>query len=369
MFAMTNSLFQELLLISLGKRASFSSVPSLEDWQTIFDISKKQALLGICFEGITAAYKSYPGQFSNFPQNLKIQWLGYIAMIQDRNQLMNRKSVELQKSLSLDGFRCCILKGQGVASFYGSLALFRQSGDIDILVDTDKKTLLKYLVDKGIPNNSWDYVHIHPKLFDGIDVELHYRTNVFRNVFRNRNYQKFIESNKDEFFSKNVALDGCGEITIPSDWMNLFYLLHHIYRHMFSEGIGLRQVMDYNFVLKSISLTKDDNVRLLSAVKVFEMERFASGLMWVLGEVFCLEREFMPWDPDEREGRYILEDIMQSGNFGRIDNRYGKFTDSKVRKLITTLRRSAHLCAHYPNEALWTPLYYVWHFCWKKCSH
>ena len=138
---------------------------------------------------------------------------------------------------------------------------------------------------------------------------------------------------------------------------------------MFSEGIGLRQVMDYNFVLKSISLTKDDNVRLLSAVKVFEMERFASGLMWVLGEVFCLEREFMPWAPDEREGRYILEDIMQSGNFGRIDNRYGKYTDSKVRKLITTLRRSAHLCAHYPNEALWTPLYYVWHFCWKKCSH
>lgn len=68
--------------------------------------------------------------------------------------------------------------------------------------------------------------------------------------------------------------------------MNLFYLLHHIYRHLFSEGIGLRQVMDYYFALRAISLTTDDRRKLLAAVKDFGMERFACGLMWVLADVF-----------------------------------------------------------------------------------
>lgn len=81
---------------------------------------------------------------------------------------------------------------------------------------------------------------------------------------------------------------------------------------------------------------------------------------------FCLEMEFMPWEPNEREGCFILEDIMQSGNFGKLDDRYGRPVYGKPRKFISTLRRSVHLLTHYPNEALWTSVYYVWHFCWKR---
>lgn len=369
MLTMTFSLFRELLLISLGKRESFSSVPSSEEWQSLFVTSRKQALLGICFEGIQTVFKSHPEQLANLPATLKMQWIGIAAMTQERNRLMNRRCVELQQSLTSDGLRSCILKGQGVTSFYGPLASFRQSGDIDIFVDADRETSLKYLADKRIPNNGWDYVHAHPHFFDDAEVELHYRANVFRNLFRNRRFQQFIEANKDEFFCSRVALADGGEITVPSGCMNLFYLLHHIYRHLFSEGIGLRQVMDYYFALRSISLTKDDRRKLLAAVKDFGMERFACGLMWVLADVFCLEREFMPWSPNEREGRFILEDIMQSGNFGKLDDRYGRPTDSKARKFISTFRRSIHLLSHYPNESLWTPVYYVWHFCWKRIKY
>lgn len=366
MLTMTFSIFRELLLISIGHRDSFSSVPSSEEWQSMFALSRKQALLGICFEGIQTVFKSHHEQLVNLPATLKMQWIGIAAMIQERNRLMNRRCVESQQSLTSDGFRSCILKGQGGVSFYGPLASLRQSGDIDIFVDADRETSLKYLADKGIPNNGWDYVHAHPHFFDDAEVELHYRANVFRNLFRNRRFQQFIEANKEEFFCNRVALADGGEITIPSGWMNLFYLLHHIYRHLFSEGIGLRQVMDYYFALRSISLAKDDRCKLLAAVKDFGMERFACGLMWVLADVFCLEMEFMPWAPNEQEGRFILKDIMQSGNFGKLDERYGRPADSKPRKFLSTLRRSIHLLSHYPNEALWTPVYYVWHFCWKR---
>lgn len=72
---------------------------------------------------------------------------------------MDRRCLKLQQTLTSDGFRSCILKGQGVASFYGPLASLRQSGDIDIFVDADRVTSLRCLADKGIPNTGWDYVH------------------------------------------------------------------------------------------------------------------------------------------------------------------------------------------------------------------
>lgn len=363
---MNEELFRELLLISVGKRDLFSKVPSSDDWQTLFAASKKQALLGICLGGIQTVVKRHPEQLSNLPVNLKMQWIGIAAMVQDHNCLMNRRCVELQRAMISDGFKTCILKGQGVASFYGSLALHRQSGDIDIYVDADRATILRYLADKGIPNDGWDYVHAHPRFFKDVEVELHYRLSVFRNLFLNGRFQRFIEENKEELFSNKVKLADVGDVNVPTSWMNLFYLLHHIYRHMFSEGIGLRQLMDYYFALNSISLPSDDYEKLLEAVRRFGMEHFAHGLMWVLSDVFSLEEKLMPWIPDEKEGRFILEDIMQSGNFGKLDDRYGKPTSNKICKFITTLRRSFSLLTHYHSEALWTPVYYVWHFCWKK---
>lgn len=38
-------------------------------------------------------------------------------------------------------------------------------------------------------------------------------------------------------------------IVVPTAEFNAFYILLHIYNHEFSEGVGLRQLMDYYFVL------------------------------------------------------------------------------------------------------------------------
>ncbi len=359
-------LFFQLIQTALGTADGIDGVPTEEEWAEMYKEAQRQTLLGVCFVGVQKICGRHPEQAVNLPAALKMKWLGAAAFVQDRNRLMNRRCVELQQSMASDGFRTCILKGQGVASFYGELAQLRQSGDIDIFVDADLATILKYLSDKGLLNDGWDYVHAHPRFFEDVEVELHYRLNVFRDLFLNRKFQKFAEKDKKEFFGNKVALAAVGEITIPSGWMNLFYLLHHIYRHLFSEGIGLRQVMDYYFALRSISLSPDDSDQLLMAVRNFGMERFARGLMWVLSNAFCMEENLMPWIPDEKEGRFILEDIMQSGNFGKLDNRYGKPAGNKIRKFTATLRRSLHLLSHYPSEALWTPAYYIWHFCWKR---
>ena len=148
--------------------------------------------------------------------------------------------------------------------------------------------------------------------------------------------------------------------------MNLFYLLHHAYRHLFSEGLGLRQVMDLYFAFKMLSLDSEETTHLKKAVKDFGMAQFASGMMWVLGHVFGLSIIGVPWTPNKLEGEFLLDEIMQSGNMGKMDSRYLNESGSKVGKLTVVFRRTLHLASHYTSEALSVPIYYAWHFMWKR---
>lgn len=188
-----------------------------------------------------------------------------------------------------------------------------------------------------------------------------------RNLWTNYRLQMFFEQNKDEFFHGKVELP-TGSIVVPSDWMNIFYLMQHAYRHLFTEGIGLRQVMDIYFALKASVLSDEDADRLKKATASFGLDRFISGIMWVLQRVFGLGMIGMPWIPNQREGEFLLSEIMQSGNFGKQDERFGNASGSKAGKLTVVSRRTMHLASRYTGEALAAPFYYAWHFLWKRIT-
>ena len=54
---------------------------------------------------------------------------------------------------------------------------------------------------------------------------------------------------KEEQFSHRVMLGEQGEIAIPTVEFNLIFQLTHIFSHLMNEGIGLRQLVDYYYVL------------------------------------------------------------------------------------------------------------------------
>lgn len=51
-------------------------------------------------------------------------------------------------------------------------------------------------------------------------------------------------------------------------------------------------------------------------LKEFGVNWFAKGVMWIMGYVFGLGREYMFCEPDQQEGRFLLSEVMQNGNFG-----------------------------------------------------
>lgn len=361
-----NDLFYQLIRVSIGTQVCLSRIPTEREWDKLYDMAKIQSLIGVCFVGLNRLGANADEGFANIRMNEMqyFNWMGMAALIQKRNEVVNRQCAELQMKLSANGLRSCILKGQGVGSLYKlnnneglNLSLYRQSGDIDMLVDCDLKRAAKFAYSVTGKQSPWAYKDIRLELFDDTEVELHIKPGLMFNPFHNRRWQKWYEYNKNIIFLP-IQNDS---ISIPSIDFNLVYILQHCYMHLFESGVGLRQLMDYYFVLCNNVVNEFMRQQFKRIISKLGMMRFTRGVMWIMKEVFWLPEDFLLCEPDAKEGRYLLNEIMQSGNFGKYDNRFNRSSATKIVQLKLFLKRSLHLVENYPQEALWMPWYFVWH--------
>lgn len=366
----------ELLRVAIGKQGCLSHTPTAGEWRELYVMAEKQALLGICFHGVERLHE----QKQTPPQDLLFEWIGAAEYIKQKNALQNKRCVELQKMLKEAGIRSSILKGQGIASRYGELVSLRQPGDIDIYVDCGLKGALQFAKSVGCEGLEWDYKHLHLDVFQDTEVEMHYRVEVLLNQWKNRELQKWFREHEDAVLASGFMVDDY-PVTTPTVEFNLFYILLHIYRHFLYEGVGMRQLMDYYFVLKNLNpvpIPADAPTRRLSPrgegskqaeitrlLKQFGMYKFARGIMWVMRRVFGLEKECLICEPLESEGRFILSEVMEGGSFGHYDERLSSDRGGKLQTMKKIVKHNIHLIHHYPAEIIWPPIWFVWHKCWK----
>ena len=327
-----NELFYELLRVAIGTSESLSHTPSDKEWRNIYDMVMKQSLVGVCFAALRELGADADVGFIQIGMSkpLYFEWMGQAFIIQERNEAVNRQCVELQTRLSSEGLDSAILKGQGIASLNDDiLRPLRQSGDIDVWVKGGFDAVNDF-VQRTAPSRDLAYHRFHYSIFKDTEVELHFRPTLMRNLLDNRKLQRWCDSFDASSFVKASGLD----ITVPPAEFNAVFILTHIYRHFLFEGVGLRQVMDYYYVLKSVPA--ELRVKVMDILDGFHMGKFAAAMMWVMGHVFFMGEEYMICQPEEKEGRFLLEEIMQMGNFGKEDKRYkgNKKIESILEELI-----------------------------------
>lgn len=348
----TDKLFFELICVSVGTQKKLSRQPSIEEWKQFYTMAKKQSLLGVCYVGIekNLSYSAPNGACDwNIPETLYLKWMGMAAKIQQRNEEVNRQCVEIQKRLAADGMRSAILKGQGVAQMYGpALAKLRQSGDIDVWVDAPKEKVVAWAEKVG-RTESAGYLHVGARCFKDTEVELHYRPTYCRCRKYNRRLQEFCEKHKDDWEVQNG-------LVVPSWEFNVVYLLSHIYRHLFGLGIGLRQLMDYYWT-HSNSPVKGKNCDLQKTLKYLGLYDFAGAVMYVMREVFGMKEQYMICPVDERRGRMLLDVVMQTGNFGKMDKEQIFARKNTLGRIIFKLKQWRNLIVLYPEETLSAPIW------------
>ena len=310
-----------------------------------------------------------------------------------------------------------------------SIKEYRTPGDIDIWLHGSREGILGY-VRQYVPDCKPVYHHVDFPVVDGLDIEVHFTPSWMNSPVTNRRLQRFFRESADALFMKsedenssyplrstNVSLvplkegqceyreksiqkelspfkgDECSEavrnvtegvnvansqepksncqqpyteLPVPSLAFNRVYILVHIYRHLFHEGIGLRQLLDYYFVL-SQGFTGEERAETMRTLRSLRMQRFAAAVMWVLQRVYGMDDRYLLTAPNEREGRFLLNEIMLAGNFGHYDERLQhERGESALHWGLRKVKRNFRFVFSYPSEVLWSPLFKLWHWCWRK---
>ena len=358
--------FFAFLKYCLGSKENMSRVITGMDWQELYSFASKQALLGLCFEGIERLGEEYPEELKQNPigRELLMTWMGKAQQIRRQNMKVNVMAGKLFSMLREDGMRCCILKGQGNALMYPN-PYSRTPGDIDVWIDASRERIMEYTQKKFELGDDIRLQHLETSL-DGVPVELHFFPCSMNNPIYHARLQKWFKRNADLQCSNVVGLpDGAGDVAVPTTAFNVVYQLTHLYHHFFDEGIGMRQIIDYYYVV--------NNDELLVIRETFQRElkhlglwKFAGAVMYVLHEVLGLPEEKMIVPMDEKRGKLLLAEILEGGNFGRHFTKYGHFTQQGMaKKYFLKIWRNMHFVRYYPAEALSEPIFRTWHFFWR----
>lgn len=342
------------------------------DWATFYEFAKKQTLVGVVFDGIQKLPKDVAPHLV-----LLMRWLGMSQRILQRNERMNVATVDIYNKVKVAGYSCCILKGQGNAAMYPNPSA-RTPGDVDIWVNAGREEIrrLAYLLVKKANGNVDDECFNHIGInVNGISVELHSTPGFMANFVYNRRLQKWLKRNVGLQCSNIEELpNGVGAVAIPTLSFNIVYQLYHLYHHYFYEGVGLRQIVDYYFVVMSDELLGIRDT-LQRELKHLGLWKFAGAVMYVLHKVMGLSEDKMIAPMDMKRGRMLLDDILNGGNFGQYDKQHAwgrdcydnkGFKHGALGHNLLRLYRDARLLRFYPSEALSEPVFRVWHWWWRK---
>ena len=441
-------IFFDFLRFCIGSESEIPDSLKEVDWKELYAIAQKQCIVGVLFDGI----KKLPAEHVGMEKELLLQWMAESQMLVKANVRLNDADIQVSEWFRKKGFRTCILKGQGTALMYPN-PYSRTPGDIDIWVESGDKRVISF-VRSISPHEKACYHHIEFPSYKGVEVEVHYRPSFLLCFWHNRKLQKYYERVKEEQFSHRVKMGEQGEVAIPTAEFNLIFQLTHIYSHLMNEGIGLRQLVDYYYVLcdfykvyqifsnPSVSLSKGSSTfspspsssgsgdvtapsrcseplrskdggpskvspncagwdrrdaigdmtsataststdtsataarssfaaNSSAAIDMVQKElkelglwKFAGGIMYIMQEVFGMPASRLIVPPNEKYGKFVLNEVLEAGNFGKHDarNRFGR---SQLGHNLQRVYRDMRLVRYFPAEALCEPLFRIWHFFWR----
>lgn len=315
----------------------------------MFRMARQQALIGVCFEGISRI-----PEHQCPPQDILDAWLKLTGQISRIHQLHLKRTKEMIPILEHLGLHGCLLKGTALSRLY-PVPERRMCGDVDVWVAGTDRSILEALRTSWHP---FDIVYQECKVdfFSDVEVEIHFHPGKMYNPFLNARLQRYLE--------RETPIREGETLTMPSPRFDAVYCMAHMFHHYLEGGIGLRQMMDYYYTLRV--LDPADRKTVMEALRHLGMGRFTAAMMESLWFNFGLEEEYFLCPRDPKLGRKLMEETINGGNFGVGDRRnYQKADESRLHRYF---RKSSRVLSHlsqYPREVAWAPYNRLQHFVWR----
>lgn len=328
------------------------------NFNSIFNEAVKQSVGGILLSGVEKASLSFTKGTPNY--TLKLRWIGQTLQLENRNKNVTSCIRQLTDFFKHGEYRSCVLKGQGVSLLY-PYPNRRRCGDIDLWVEGRRDEIVDYIRSRGVRVYDIHLVHATADFFTDVPVEIHFRPSWMYNPFLDHRLQAFFLSQSHAQFAHYDAAVG---FAYPTIFFNLIHSMVHINRHIFEEGIGIRQLMDYYYILQHSSA--EERAEAYQVLCYVGLRKFVGAVMYVMQQIFLLRDELFLCQLNEELGEQLLNSVLAGGNFGQaLGLQYGR---NKIEKGLLQCKHNWHLLRPYANEALWIPPFQVGHYLWRKCK-
>lgn len=344
--------FAELYKAVLWEDAAYlpGSVP---DWGKLYMIACQQSLAGVVGDYLVRNSSRFSAAGFPIPEKLLARIKAVVFQIINANAKLNGVLAEVVSALRQAGVQSVLLKGQGVALNYPN-PMLRQCGDIDLYVGQENylKTadVLKDMAG-SIEFGGGSAKHYHITVRE-ILIEVHRTSMVYSG-----------NKEKDAFFaalqSEGLALENVTsfevngtEVHTPDDQFNAVYIFNHLFHHFMTGGIGLRQISDWMYFIRSHRTDSEMVLRSLEGLnEVLPWKVFASLAV----DVFRFPAEEMPlYCPGYSEkAKTVLKTVFDEGNFGKnkwaVSHRSKYYLVAKTQSFVRAIGRYFVLVTVFPS--------------------
>ncbi|MDR2284764.1 MAG: nucleotidyltransferase family protein [Sphingobacterium sp.] len=322
------------------------------EWKQIYDMAVAQTVEGLVFDAVERLDATHLP-----PTDIWMKWLVRVTKIEQHNKLMNQCLAEQIHFFNHLEISPVLLKGQGVARHYEA-PLRRSAGDIDWYFSTkeDYEKMNNWVIQKGgtvqyMPGRSMCYS------YKGLEIDHHTNLIDLHNPFVKPFLKEFVtaEREHDQF----IKVEGVA-CRVLSPVLNSVQVVSHVLKHLLSFGVGLRQLCD----VARLYYVHFKDIQGYGLEKVYRrlgIGRWVVLLHDLLVRYLGLERRWLPYQDDRAvHADWMMEDVLQVGNFGFFDERYSDGqeagTENRKNSVLRVGKNLLKYGRYAPMESVFFPL-------------
>ena len=301
----------DLLKVALG-RASVASVPEGLDWDVLFQLSSRQGVSPMVYDGI---------QRLGIPMDevIRYKWIGMVGYHESRYARYIASMARLADFYRAQGAAMMVLKGYGLSLNY-PIPNHRPMGDLDIyltsLNGTPAGKNLYKVGDKALKEIfgiKVDDSHHHHSVFhfEGIMVENHYDfINTYAH-YSSRMAERYLKEWVQECPIPH-ELNGV-PIQLPPCTFNALFILRHSASHFAAINMPLRHILDWTLFVEHHGHEIDWN-RLMPVLEKLNLLRFCAVINTIGVRFFGFDENIFPvLTDDDSLVQRVLEEVLSPG--------------------------------------------------------
>ena len=282
---------------------------SIKQWKKVVALAEIQGVAAIAFDGVQRLYDAYGKEIKaacEAPSEW-LQWVfectGIMTQYEQRCQKQRWVISELSDIWAEEGIRTMIFKGQANAALYPEPE-HRATGDIDCFLfgQAERGDAVLRERNAGI-DNRW---YRHSKItYMGETIENHRVMSHTRGGKKRKEMEEELKGMIDP--TELNTIEGCGKALMPTTMFNACFLTYHALHHFISEGLRMKQIVDWAVFLQK-EQEQVDWPCLVDFCKRYKLDRFMEVMNYIAVQYLGVT----PAVKDMPMNGYYAEKILQS---------------------------------------------------------